>query len=67
MDVVTTLPVAEMLKLPNESQLECLEELLKGLHILAILPTGLGKSEMVFMYFELMLLVSLRVGEMKCP
>ena len=50
--------VSQMLRAPNEAQMECLDVLLKGMNILAILPTGLGKSEMVFMYLELMMLVS---------
>ena len=48
----------QLKKKPNETQLECLKLLFSGLSLFVTLPTGFGKSEMIFMWIEMMALVS---------
>ena len=51
--------LSQLAKPPTQLQQECLEVLIEGKSLLAVVPTGSGKSEMVLLFVQLQLLVSI--------
>ena len=47
----------QLKKMPSKSQQMCLNTMLTSLSLLAVLPTGAGKTESLFMFAEMASLV----------